>query len=447
MFSARLRRQFIKFSISEGFFWQITVMTIAPGSAYFIEMLRMMGAGDAHYTLLTVFIQSFALMQIISAIILRKVSNLKIMTMLTFSISRMIMISFILIIIFAPPEAMLTLVFIAVGLYAVFFGIGSNAHISWIQDRVPKTFLGRFFAYREMSIKIAVLTVGFIVAIFFDLFRNAEKGFNPYIRDLVTVPEFFNMNNQKIALVIVFGLGIIAGLISIYYLSKQPESSYRTKNTQKLGKYLTEPLKNKQSRKLWFFFLYWSSMAFIGSPFWLPFMLGDLNMSFIGIQLYGAISTVGCVLIVRKIGKMIDRFGPFTAFRIAIILGFVNPFFFVFATADTSWIIFIEAVTSGISWGIVAISSFNMMLVNSPKNNKEIYLAVFAIAPAIGAIIASSMSYPVIKIADSLVLSYSSYRVVFALTGIMRLSALIPLILLFRHKSVNLPINNNNSYK
>ncbi len=432
MQEAENRRLFIKLSISEVFFWQLTAMTAVPGSIYFLGLLILLNATDFHFTLLTVILQSVALMQVFSAILLKRISSIKKFTIFNFAASRLILPAFILVILFAPSEHRLILIYVFVVLYAIFFGLGSNAHISWMQDRVPKHFLGRFYAYRDFNVRIVILTFGFAIAIFYDLFSEPDKGFNPLIRSIVKLPEFFSQTNKLYALIIIFVFGSIAGFISLFLLTKHPRSSFRPRNKQKISLFIAEPFKDKNFKRVFFFLLYWSFCASLGSPFWGPFLLKDLQMTFLGFQLYAATNTIGGAIFIRKIGRFIDSFGYVKVLQFAFLLGFINPLFFVIATPATRFIVIIEGITSGISWGIIAVATFKMMMQNSPADKKEIYLALFALAPGIGAIVASSSSYPLLELLKTFDLGFNPMRIIFALTAVMRLSAEIPLFLLFK---------------
>jgi MFS family permease len=227
------------------------------------------------------------------------------------------------------------------------------------------------------------------------------------------------------------------GLYGLRLLQKQPERRKSTIDNASFS--IFEPLKNKDFRKLLFFGMWWMFAIGVGAPFWGPFMLRTLNMSLVEMQIYGMLQAIGMLISFRFWGKFIDRFGNKSAMKICVFIGTLNPLVWIFFTETSYSLIWVEGITSGIMWSGANLIAFNFVLAISPRGKEQHWSAIYASCGSfmmLTSILLSGILFPPKIIIGNMVLLPE--QVLFALTGILRLSAEIPLHFVNEQKSMSL---------
>jgi len=140
------------------------------------------------------------------------------------------------------------------------------------------------------------------------------------------------------------------------------------------------------------------------------------------------VSTAGGLLAVRFWGRLIDRAGNRAAMGIAILLGAINPLFWVVADETTIWLIYVEAFLSGIMWSCAGIVMTNFVLAVAPPGRAQMYSGIFSAVSGVGMMItmlASGflMPEPMVLLGRRL----HPEQVLFLGTALARLTAEIPL--------------------
>ncbi|MBN1232847.1 MAG: MFS transporter [Candidatus Coatesbacteria bacterium] len=316
--------------------------------------------------------------------------------------------------------------------------LATNAWFGWISDLIPKKFRGRFFGIRNRYLSLAGLLIGYIGASFMDLFR---KNYSPLL-DFLYKAGFKYPQKLHITLsrnygelwgfALIFLMGGIMGIISWYILRKQPEPRrHLPKAGMSSFEYFAFPFRDANFRRLLYFSIWWFFTALVASPFWMPFMLNTLKFTFLEIQVYGTIATISSILSLKFWGKLIDKFGNKPVMAIAIVMGMINPLYWVIVTPKTFWLIYFEAISSGIMWSAAGLVSTNIILSIAPVKEKDMYIAVMSaalgVAGAISAILSGFMLGLLPK-AGLFGLKLYPMQYMFLLCSLARLSAEVPLI-------------------
>jgi MFS family permease len=318
----------------------------------------------------------------------------------------------------------LALFFLSTSLLAV----AGNMWIAWVSDIIPLRIRGRFFSLRSQYLMVAGLITGYAMGWFLDLFDSqADSAYSGFFKNIIGDESFFRMSHLPVAFFIVFSLGCVLGLAGLKYLKEQPEKPKIMEN-EKFVHMLFSPFKDRQFRRLLFYGIWWMLAVGIASPFWGPFMIKNLEMSLVRIQVYGTIGSITAFISLGFWGRFIDRFGNNAAMRIALILGGLNPMLWVVATADTYWIVYFEAMTSGIMWAGAGIVSTNFVLAIAPKAKSQIYSGVFGAFSGIAMMLTMLLSGALLPSpVDILNLHLCPEQVLFFVGGVARWSTLIPL--------------------
>src|SRR5581483_8289016 len=115
---------------------------------------------------------------------------------------------------------------------------------------------------------------------------------------------------------------------------------------------LLEPLKDARFRRLMLFVLAFNATNGFANPFWNPFMLEELKLSYTFVNgIYIAVQGTAMAIALLWWGKISERLGNRAV--IALALGFIvtHPPYYVFAGSPDRWpLMFGDAVSSGIAW-------------------------------------------------------------------------------------------------
>jgi len=419
-------RKSMKISITEGVFAQIFSTLVSIGNTFITKYAILLKASPIHFSCISAISQLSQIFQLIGVIITRKVVYRKHKTVFYALLGRSINFLLFVPLLIANTYWALTVFLIILFASAGLQNISGNIWTAWIADLIPKNIRGRFFSGRMQVLMFFGLISGYVFSIAIDLFEtNPEKWSYPILQKWNLLIYFVPLN-QKYALFGVFLTGTIIGILGLFILNKQPEKPRQIDQEEQVS--LLEPLRNSNFRKLALFNIWWMLAVGIGAPFWGAFMMKTLKMSLFEIQLYSTIQSITMLIVFRWWGSFIDRFGNRTTMKICIILGSINPLMWIFFTPSSYSLIWFEAVLSGIMWSGANIVSMNFVLAIAPPHKVQVWSGMYA---ALGGtmmmttMLLSGFFFP--KPMNFLGLHLESEQVLFAITGLLRLTAEIPL--------------------
>ncbi|MCP4230311.1 MAG: MFS transporter, partial [bacterium] len=273
--------------------------------------------------------------------------------------------------------------------------------------------------------------VGFGASVLLDLGRNEPpEGYIKAVRNWLGIGDgLFGSGGEVYIYLIVFSAAAIFGLTSTYLLRRQGDRpAFESKVN--LSSFVA-PLKESRFVRFLIFFSFWFFVIFIGAPFWQPFMIKTLQMSFIEIQIYSALAMLSPIFFIKPMGRLVDKIGNKPVFYGLILLSVVNAAMYLFMAREYHWWIYIEAVTSGIVWAGHGICTMNLLLSASPRGRREVYVALFAVAIGGFSTVSSLLSgwvEPYLPGSAMLWgIPFESFKYLFAATAVLRLFGVIPL--------------------
>jgi len=281
---------------------------------------------------------------------------------------------------------------------------------SMMADLVPLHMRGRFFGLRNR-----------ITAFVSMAFSYAAGG----ILQLLT-------GNTNLAFTIIFIGAMASRLVSFYFLSRMSEPL--SEATGKRGhESMLSIARGLFSTNIGMFIMLVALMNFatsISGPFFAPYMLEGLNLSYIVYTALNSAAGLATVGFMTWWGKRIDRAGSIRILRITSLFVPFVPLGWV--PIHTVWWLIIMQVFSGFSWAGFQLSSGVFIFDATPSQNRTRYIALYNcliyLGVSVGSLIGGIVTPLLLPIMGSRFLS------IFLVSGVSRLA--IALFFLPRVKEV-----------
>ncbi len=295
-----------------------------------------------------------------------------------------------------------------------------NAWMSWMTDLVPEERRGRYFGMRNAIHGGIAIAASWTVGHTFDFLRNPSR-----------------LGESKVYAPLFIFAGL-CGMISARIMSRKWEPATHAEKPIPVFATLRLPFSHPAFRQLIIFYLLWTLVTFVSTPFWQPHMIKNLKMDGSTIAIYAILCGLFSLITQPAWGRIIDRFGnrPVLAINITVIS--CLPLLWLFARPGFLWCIWIDAILTGIFWPGFNLATFNIHLQTAPRENRQSYLATITViigitgflASLLGGLIATNLArfhlqffgFPLVN-----------YHIIFVLSAIGRL-AMLPLSLKLREE-------------
>ena len=302
--------------------------------------------------------------------------------------------------------------FIFIGIASLFNSLFTLAWSVWLGEIMPEDYRGRHLSHRtfinQMVWQVLALAGGVVV-------------------DRMGIPQ---------GLKFVFNMALIFGLIHtlIFILMPVPHAMrFMEKVSSKiLFSEIYASLKTPAMKKFIFFIVFFNFIQGLPSGMWLPFILGDLRISYTTFGWIRVIATGLGLLTMLGWGRVVDRFKSKPVIEITMFITALHPFLYLLATPDFIAPIFVDTVSSMVMWPGFSLA-FNALLYAIAPNNIRVKPVFFALYASISSLLLASGSYMGGLISQFILpdrilvlgLSLSSKQQIFFLTGVLRFVALI----------------------
>ena len=417
----------VRVSIVEGAFAQVFTTLSYVGSVFISKYALHLQATPMQLALLAAIAQLAQVFQLGGLIITRRSVHRRKPTLILAGLGRMapLFAGFLL-----PWAASDWAIWVFLGLMLLacgFSAMSGNIWVAWVNDLVPARIRGRFFSLRSQFHLAVGLVTGYLCSLLVDAFTAPPDSLLGGIVHSLNAGWLFRPSNTGAALAAVITAGAFVALLGLVVLARQPE---RTKEPdhRHVWSIITDPLRNPNFRRLLVFNLWWMLALGVGSAYWQPFMIKTLRMTTLEITLYGTVASLSMLVFVRQWGRFIDRYGNKTTIKIAIVLGSINPALWCFVGPGHYWLLWVEAVGSGLMWSAMGIVGTNFVLSLAPKGRAQAYFAVYSAVSGLGMMFTTILSGQFFPPA-LVVLGHplTPEQVLFGLTALLRLTAEIPL--------------------
>lgn len=433
-----LLRKTIRISTLEGIFAQIYTSLTGIGSVFITKFAVILQAQPIHFSLLTAISQISQVFQIMGYAVTRNSIHRKEATLRFVGAGRFLTAFLGLSVFLFPPGSGIWLFLIILFLSSSLNAIGGNIWIAWISDLIPLRYRGRFFSRRAQYLVGISLLVSYLLSLFIDLFESESGTWKQKLIEFFQATDLFRPEKQVIFLALIFVLGSLISLLGLLILAKQPEKS---KSIEQHGiiKTIKTAFNDQNFRKLLIFSCWWMMAVGIGSPFWGPFMMTKLKMTLLEMQIYGSFSALISIFSFRWWGRFIDKYGNRNAMKIAILLGGFNPQLWLLMHPYNYHVIWLEAISTGFMWAGAGVVATNFVLSVAPAEKHQIYSGIYGAFAGLGMMITALLSSQLL-ITDwqAGAIHWEAEQLLFSLGGIMRWTAIIPLLWIKEPRRMNL---------
>jgi Na+/melibiose symporter-like transporter len=335
-----------------------------------------------------------------------------------------------------------------------FFGaMGSASWLAWLATLVPRRLRGRYFGIRNSAANFTNLL------------------FVPLLGWLVAAWWGGSIQGYGIALL----LGVICGLISLgfQFLMIDVNPQLQRQNSAERTNHVAEeqssqddampehsnfasgssssilgrdrPPHSAAAPKFWQdsnfllflgYFSVWMFAVNLSAPFFNIYMLDTLSLDVRWVTVYNSLQAGANLLMLVVWGRLADRFGNRTILLAVGILVALTPLLWLGTGAndDSLWVWFpLLHILAGGTWAAIDLGNNNLQLGVAPVGNQAGYFAIAAAAAGVSGAIGTTVGGLLVEFTN-----YGGILGLFALSAIVRLFALLPLIFVHEQRGQSL---------
>ncbi|XGV95546.1 MAG: MFS transporter [Leptolyngbya sp. BL-A-14] len=323
--------------------------------------------------------------------------------------------------------------------------LGSASWLSWLAALVPRRLRGRYFGLRNSAASLTNLLcvplLGFIISAF----------------------PGHSMQSFGILLLVAVLTGIISLGFQFFMVDVNPQRQYEAEGrgqeaegageAEEVAQHSTlsphtphtphptphTPLLFLKDKNFLFFLLYFSAWAFavnLSAPFFNLYMLDNLAIDVSWVTVYTSLQAGATMIMLVVWGRLADRVGNRPILLTVGILVAVTPLFWLATGANSLsmwlWLPLLH-ILAGATWAAVDLCNNNLQLGVAPVQQQATYFAVAAAIGGISGALGTTVGGFLAEFAD-----YGGIPGLFALSAIVRLVALLPLVLVHEQRGQSL---------
>ena len=387
----------LKFSIIDGAL--SAVMGSLAGGIFLMGFALKILKAQPHEIGIIASLPMFAnLVQIFGSYIIEKTGKKKLLCFVSIAASRALWILIIMLplAIFSQLSDWRVWVLVSViALSSVFGSLSGVAWLAWMSDLVPENIRGSYFGKRNMIASACGMAVILLGGKFLTMWESRFSESSPY------------------GFVILFALGLVTGLIAIWFLSHIPEteSPAAKKGAGNLSMFL-KPLKDKNFLALILFVAAWMFAIQIAAPFYGVFMIEKLKIDFTTITIFATFATFATLFMMKIWGPISDKLGNKPVIIVSGWILILIPLLWIAALPNKYYVPVLAAhILSGAFMAGAALSQFNILIKLSPQEGRSVYLALFAAITGLTGATAPIIGGWVLKIFKGLSLTILSHNI------------------------------------
>ncbi len=353
-----------------------TAMATLTGGVFLVAFALKLGASNLLIGLLAAIPPLAQLAQIPSIYLVERIRNRKAISFTASGVNRAFWLSVAFIpFLFSAPSGLSFLV-VAMIIYSVISAVSNCSWNSWMRDLVPEDQLGSFFSKR-MGVSTGFgIVLSLAAAFYIDYWKRAFP------------------DHELHGYSILFAVGVLAGMIGLYYISTIPEPRMApSEEDANFFRLILQPFKDGNFKELIMFLGSWNFAVNLAAPFFTVYMLKRLQLGLSVIIALTVLSQIMNIAFLRIWGRFSDRYSNKS------VLGVSGPLFIgcIFAFTFTAMpekhvltipLLLVIHIFMGISTAGVTLATGNIGLKLAPKGRATAYLAANSLVNSLAAGIA-----------------------------------------------------------
>lgn len=389
-------------------------LLICVNGAPRVKYLSHLGATAVHFGIIAgigAFVLAF---QLVGSIITNSLRRRKVVCLCIAIAHRLCFIPLLLApLLFADSESRLTWIIAMLFMHDALAQTMGPIWLSWMADLVPVEQQSRYWAARQRFITAVSIIFMVVVAFGFDYFER---------RNMVVV-----------GFTVTAGIGVILGVVDLLLFRWVPEPQNIRAEDVHWREIVVQPLRDSRFRRYIFFMGFWHFAIFLSAPFFHVFMIGELKMSVLAVQLVSVPAAIGVVLTSRFWGLLCDTYGYRPVLQILTFGKAFTPLAFLLMPPRADLAIPLMAFMlffDGILNSGCGLACQGVMVKLSPRQNRTMYIAAVnffsigifaAIAPVIaGTLIDFTNTYPPAVIGSY---RFNGFHLAFFISFLLRMAA------------------------
>jgi len=391
------------------------IFFVALGGAPFAGFLRELGVNDVMYSVMMAMPAMGGMFQVLASYFLERTGKIKKMFLISGIFQRLSILPVILLPLITPKgmeNVMFVAMFFFLGISALGAAFNGVSFFSWMAVFIPIDIRGRFFGQRQMMLYLTGMLGGFLISYLLDTIG----GFTSFA--------------------VVFALVTIMALLDIACFLKVKDPSFtKSEDNVPFVKVWKEAFLNRNFLQYTIFWAVWIFGIAMPGPFFIIFMLEHLEISFVEIAVYSALTNIFIILFGRIWGSFIDRFANRPVLYIcSTVIGFLPLVWFAALPGAHHVPLVIIHILAGMFWGGIELTSANLMMGLSPEKNRSVYIANFSVISSLaGSILPFLAGGLLMQFTSDLRLDFLGFTIVnfhilFVASVVIRLFALIFLL-------------------
>lgn len=296
-------------------------------------------------------------------------------------------------------------VFVVVSLYwGAGYGAGP-AWNAWIDTLVPLHVRAPFFAWRSRASQAGVL-VGFVAG--------------------GVALQYGKSSGQTLgAFACIFSIAACCRFLSARFLAKQSEhpAAHEAQRQVSLRELLAR-MRAGGSERMLLYFLAVQVAVQISGPYFTPYILGQLHVSYLDFMLLLATSFIAKIVALPACGRFAYRFGA----RRLVWLGGIGiiPVSGMWIYAHTFWQIVLIQFIAGVVWAAYELAMFLLFFETVRREERTCVLTLFNLGNAVALVVGALCGGALLKALGE---HPEAYLTLFAVSSVVRASALFWLLL------------------
>ncbi|MEG4007401.1 MFS transporter [Microcoleus sp. Pol11C1] len=299
--------------------------------------------------------------------------------------------------------------------------LGRASFLSWLAVLVPQRLRGRYFGFRNSAVSLTNLIGVPLLALVVSNWPGGRLQGYSAILVLGIVLGIISLGCQF------FMTDVNPKLVHVTHSDRGEKSSIGT-----IFSFLKEP----NFLKFLLYSALWSFAVNVSAPFFNLYLLDNLSIDVSVVTLYNSLGAGANLLLLVFWGKLADRVGNRPIMIIVGILVALTPLLWLEAgTAPIFiWVWFpLLHIIGGATWAAIDLCSGNLMMSVAPLRNQSIYFAIAAAVPGVTGAMGITLGGFIATLTN-----LGGLPGVFALSAVLRVAALLPLVFVGEQRSVSL---------